>query len=227
MPPAAHDTDERVRARAVDHGDIPLFWALGAAADAWPEMVRALSSWRSPIFFEALGWFGHAEAIPLLLEALRREDEAEKEAASWALFRLTGAPLSDDDAPDKLVPLPAELRWGSTFRPPERPGLLTKEPAIWAAWWKANQAGISPTVRYRFGHAWSPADNLWELEDLQTPTADREPAYLELVLRTGAASVPLDRDDFVAQQRVQMTALRAHCDRSAVRPGEYALRFVR
>jgi len=80
---------------------------------------------------------------------------------------------------------------------------LSLDADAWTAWWKKHQANSRSSTRYRYGHAWSPEDNLWQMEDPLSSRSDRWWAHLELVARMGK-TIPFDPDAFVARQRKQI-----------------------
>src|SRR5262249_39518045 len=94
---------------------------------------------------------------------------------------------------------------------------------IWSAWWERRRRHADPLRRHRFGHLWSPEDDLWELEDALSGTAERQLAHLELCARTGA-DAPLDLQDFVSRQRQYIGELRAQPGRFTPPPGDCPVR---
>jgi hypothetical protein len=80
---------------------------------------------------------------------------------------------------------------------------LTPDPEIWGAWWKKHGEHARPGMRYRWGNAWTPRDNVWELERAISLPRERRLAWLELIVRTGG-DIPFDERDFVVRQRRQI-----------------------
>lgn len=177
--------------------------ALAAGNDAGGLFLQAVSKQPdAPGLLEAAGWFGHLGLIEPLIAALA----AGHTDAALALFRLTGAPLTDDD------PSPTydegELPFTTPFAPPPIVE-LSVDAAVWQGWWKQHQARAQRQLRYRWGVVWSPALSLWELTEAQASPADRWRAHLELTARTGG-DVAFDPFDFVARQRAPLEAWKAH-----------------
>jgi hypothetical protein len=183
----------------------------------------------APIVAEALGWLGAVEAVPALLKSLDapQASEAFKEAAAFALFRLTGAALTDDDPAEAQGLSPDPTPWPSTFEPPAPPGQLTQNAAIWGVWWERHGQGASPEARHRYGRLWTVDATLWELGHPATAAADRALLHAELVLKTGLVHLPLDREAFVVAQKAELAAFAEAAARANVRPGTFASRFVR
>jgi hypothetical protein len=204
--------------RRGDRGDAALLLAVAGGADAWDAFARGGVA---PAVLEGLGWFGDLRAMDVLIVTLRTGSPDQVGAAVAALYRLTGAALTDDD-PDPTYE-PGSGPFGRAFTEPQRPGMLTKRTRHWTAWWNRHRGEADLAVRYRFGHPWSPADDLWELEDAQSGSTERLLAYLELVARTGA-TVPLDLEDFVSRQHDRLAELRDHAERSGARAGEWPVR---
>jgi len=82
--------------------------------------------------------------------------------------------------------------------------------------------------RYRFGHLWSPRDNLWQIANASSRTRTRVFAHLELVARVGGG-IPLDVADFVLPQeraiRDWEEYVRARGDRAG--DGSWATNYAR
>jgi len=171
--------------------------------DLFREMVSKLNS---PSAIRAAGWFGHPQLIEPLLNRLRNGNETVKSAAIEALQRITGASLTDDD-PDPAYEND-DLPFLRSFAPPAFAAQLSTKAEIWAAWWKKHQPNCKMSQRFRYGHAWSAKDNLWEMEDALSSRGDRWTAYLELVARTGE-TIAFDPDSFVARQRRQISEWRS------------------
>jgi hypothetical protein len=205
-----------------DAGGAALYLAIAGETDAW-ELLEAAARGRSPVVLEALGWFGCLRAMEIMIDALAKGDEEAAGAASGALYRLTGAPLTDDFTEDDRAEV---LPLGGAFAAPERGAELTKKPEIWSAWWERRRRQADPLRRHRFGHLWSVEDNLWELADALSAAQDRQLALLELRARAGA-DAPLDLEDFVTRQHQHIGELRAQTARAAARAGEWPTRLNR
>lgn len=174
-----------VCAIAGGEGDRDLLFEIAAADPAVPVL-------------EALGWCGSTTVVPFLIGRLR----AGEAAALPPLQRITGASLTPESEIETDLP-PEERPFVRKRRPPEVEIELTDDAEIWQAWWDAFGREAQPQKRYRFGHAWSVADNLWELEEGPGTWRARRIAYLELVARTGI-QLPVDTRAFVVRQRRQI-----------------------
>jgi hypothetical protein len=202
-----------------------LFVAIAGAEDAWEPLAAFMRGAPSPIAVEALGWFGALLAIDPLLETLRTGAPACKAAAAAALHRITGAGLSDDN-PDPPRPPDGPQPFAPTFVAPARVAELSTDAEVWSSWWQRHQHNAEPHRRYRFGHLWSPEDDLWELGDDLSASGDRALAHLELVARAGVDST-LDLRDFVSRQRQAISELRAAAMRHHVGVGGWPTRLPR
>ncbi|MEM1030573.1 MAG: hypothetical protein AAGN82_09495, partial [Myxococcota bacterium] len=92
----AHHPDAAVHPRAaLDHSDLAPDAAMALALVADREDARTLieraRAKPSAARYLSLGWAGHPEAIPMLIDALEEPEEAVSTAAAWALYRLVGA----------------------------------------------------------------------------------------------------------------------------------------
>src|SRR5690606_38229789 len=127
----------------------------------------------------ALGIYGLASAVPVLLTALQRGGDATRHAAALALHRITGAGLreerwvADEDGEDPA--LDGETR-----------ELRSEDPEVWAQWWVQHGPRFEPRSRYRLGR---PASRGRIVEELLDPHSDHEQrawARRELEIRSGA-----------------------------------------
>jgi len=223
-------------------GDAALFVALGGDRSDAASLLGQLPSTATaptgsegpadrtaPLVAEALGWLGAVEAVPALLRSLDapHASQAFKEAAAFALFRLTGAALTDDDPAEAQGLSPDPTPWPSTFEPPATPGQLTQKAAIWGVWWERHGQGAAPEARHRYGRLWTVEATLWELGHPATAAAERALLHAELVLKTGLVHLPLDREAFVVTQKTELAAFAEAAARTNVKPGTFASRFVR
>ncbi len=178
-----------------------MFLAIGSEVRELDLFLTEAKRQSSPVLLEALGWFGHVQLIDLLLQSLRAGEEAIKLAAASALQRITGASLTEEE-PDPQYDS-QDRPFLRAFAPPPMVEALSLDADAWTAWWKKHQANSRSSTRYRYGHAWSPEDNLWQMEDPLSSRSDRWWAHLELVARMGK-TIPFDPDAFVARQRKQI-----------------------
>jgi hypothetical protein len=197
-------------------------WLVGVAGTAEDlGLLRGAAAAGSAAAVGALGWHGHPEAVSDLL-AMLEGDLAP--AALDALQRITAATLTEAD-PEPRYEEGSEP-FAASEGPVPDPVPLVLDPGPWRAWWKEHGTRIRPGTRCRFGHAWSPADDVNELEAPLSVPRIRRLAHLELCART-AGGAPLDLDAFVARQRRQLAAWGEIAARSArgasggwpVRPG--------
>jgi len=172
--------------------------AVTSGEDARGPLLEAATL--SPGGVEALGWFGHLDAVEPLLALLQGEHRIP---ALMALQRITGASLT------KERPTPEYQAGAAPFTQSSGPVPATEhllaDPEAWSAWWARWGRAARRETRFRWGHAWSPADDLAEMKAGAAPRRDRWLAYLELCARTGAAS-PFDPEAFVPRQEAQLAA---------------------
>jgi hypothetical protein len=211
--------EELVAAGEGEFADAALFAAIGGDAQALALFERALESKPSPAVIEAAGWFGHLKLVDPLLQCLKGDA-----SASLALQRLTGASLTEEDADPEY--LEGEEPFGRIFRAPERELKLTEDADAWTAWWKKHRARANLHQRYRYGHLWSPQDNLWELSEAIATPRERRLAHLELIVRVGG-EIPFDPRDFIFRQERQLEAWKSMVARARVAPGSWHSLFRR
>jgi HEAT repeat protein len=197
-PVAVRRAAQLVEEGRPDHADAAVLFALAAGPDSIDLLLRA-SAKGSIRALEALGWYGHSEAIEHLLERLEGESAT---AALEALQFVTGASLTD------AHPCPGYEEGEGPFTAAEGPvplaEILCAAPDKWRAWWKEYGKAARPGARYRFGHLWSLGDDLRQMEAPPATARQRRFAYLELCARSGS-SLPFDAQAFVAAQRRQIS----------------------
>ena len=172
--------------------------ALGGDAADLPRVQQALSP--SPRDAELVGWYGHLGLVPWLLETMERANATRlassraphplELAAALGLERMTGAGLRaepDDEATYDAEATPA-LRAGT-----------------WQGWWRLHHGELDPRLRYRFGSPYQPLATLDELAGPSAAGARRDGAF-ELALVAGPSR--FEPQDFVARQRITLTAVR-------------------
>ena len=196
---------EIVNSGSGDFAEAAMFVAIAGGPEARQVLEDEIASDGSPTALRALGWYGDVTFVPFLLGRLRHGDDGAKAAALDALERLTGASIIDA----KIVPeyRRKDLPFVRERRDYELPGILDGTPDAWEAWWKTHGRRADPKVRYRWGHAWSPRDNRWELEHGEFLQRDRPFAACELNLRS--SSFTLDWLGFVGSQRHEVAAVTA------------------
>ncbi len=181
-----------------------LFVALGAGHDALPLLLEDAATEGSPTLVRALGWFGDLGPVDHLIGRLQGGPPGVVAAAAEALWRLTGAALTDD------APAPTYEAGDEPFlRPradPTRELLLSTKAVVWETWWREHRDRATPGKRYRYGHEWTLWDDLAGLEDPLATPSEREVCHLELVARSGA-TLPFDGRRFIAHQRAEIAAL--------------------
>jgi hypothetical protein len=199
-----HKAVEIVSTGRGDFAEAAMFVAIAGGPEARQVLEDEIASDGSPTALRALGWYGDVTFVPFLLGRLRHGDDGAKAAALDALERLTGASILDA----KIVPeyRKKDRPFVRERRDYELPGILDGTPDAWEAWWKAHGRSADPKVRYRWGHAWSPRDNRWELEHGEFLQRDRPFAAMELAVRARAA-VSLSWLALVRSQREAVSAL--------------------
>jgi hypothetical protein len=199
IPAGAKWALEQVQAARGAFARTALYAALAGTPPLGQALQKAARDDKSAVWADALGWFGDVNAVEVLLERLR---DGEPRAA-WALFRITGAPLTDE-APE--VDLERGEKWFDHPRPPpEPPEELTLDADVWQAFWKLHGPSARKDRRYRWGGPFRIEDLLWEMRDAPAGPTDRRLAHLELAARTGG-TLPFDPSDFAPRQRAQLEA---------------------
>jgi hypothetical protein len=197
-PVAVHRASHLVQEGRPDRAGAALLLALASGPDA-VDLLLGASARGSICALEALGWYGHPEAIEQLLERLEGESAAP---ALEALQLVTGASLTDADPSPRYEK--GEGPFTAAEGPVPHPEILCAAPEAWRAWWKEHGKGARPGTRYRYGHLWSLGDDLRQMEAPHAAARERRLAYLELCARSGS-SLPFDAGAFVAAQRRQIS----------------------
>jgi hypothetical protein len=209
---------ELVAEQRADFAGAALVLGVAGTAEDLP-VLRAACAAGSAVAVEALGWLGHADAVDDLLAQL---SGACAPVAFEALQRITGASLTEAD------PAPEYERGKGPFTqgqgPVPLPIPLCPDAKAWRAWWKEHGKDARRAVRWRFGHPWSPADDLGEIELPPSMRGPRRLAFLELCARTGVTA-PLDLDAFVARQRRELAAWAELAGRARVSPGTWPVKL--
>ncbi len=191
-------------------------WAdllLGISADRWAATVlieKARERKVGPDSVLALGLSGDVEVVETLLAYVTEADTAG--VAARALNLITGAEIYEDvfipEKMDEEEMFPEEIEDLRQGRYPTRPDgkpygenitRLSQNPADWEAWWAANSSLFSSGSRYRFGKPFTPVSLLETLQRESTPSAIRQLAYDELVIRYGL-NLPFETGMTVVQQ---------------------------
>jgi hypothetical protein len=201
-----------------DHASAAVLFAIASGPGA-AELLSTARTAGSTSAVEATGWYGHAGAIPDLLDRLEGPGAA---AAVLALQLITGASVTDADPGPEYQD--GEGPFTAAERPVPVPVVLTMDPAPWRAWWKAHGKAARPDVRYRFGRPWCLADDLRQIEAPLATPRERRLAHLELCARSGA-SLPFDPQAFVARQRRQILAWSAAVARRAAGQGGWPVKL--
>lgn len=211
----------------------------GAAEDAAKLLVMTVRA-PTPVLVDAVGWAGASEAVPSLIELMRKGDKKLGVAIAEALARITGARLTEEalvppedlEAPD--VPEP------NTGEPPEPPlaqlvgdardapehGSPDKivRPATdwqrWHDWWAANRQRFLAGTRYRRGSPYSALVSWNELDRGPCSPDERRWLQRELVLRSGGYA-PLDPGDLVAHQVEALSAWEPQARAGSTAPGTW------
>ncbi|MCC7535557.1 MAG: hypothetical protein IT379_05065 [Deltaproteobacteria bacterium] len=189
------------------HMGAALYVAIAGGPEAYDTLRRAITEDRpTSTLVRAVGWFGHPGLVPQVIDVLAATKKASvKLAAAEALWRITGAPVTDDE-PDPEHP-GLDRPHARDLAPPVVEPELTQDAELWRAWWRRHQSEVRSGTRYRFGHSWSPADDVWQMEEDLASPEDRRLAHLELVARTGE-TLPFDSRAFAAIQQTQIDAWR-------------------
>jgi hypothetical protein len=199
---------ELVRAGNGDRCDAIMYVAIAGGREARELLELELASRGHPASLRAIGWYGDVSFVPFLLGRLENGEPPVQDAALDALERLTGASITD------VVPEPRyqkdDLPFARARRDFTPTAPLSLDPAPWRAWWKLHGHRAVAEHRYRWGHRWSPQDNLWELWQEDMLYRDRPFAAMELAVRS--SRVDLDWDDWVIRQRAAISQERARPD---------------
>lgn len=194
-----------VREDRCERGDAAMHVAIGAGSDGLATLHGRGAL--TPARCEAMGWYGHAASVEPLLVALGGDHEATRKAAAEALWRITGAPVSDEDPAPDLDETPFAEAVFSDDVLPDRPEALSLDAAVWRAWLSRHAQRIDLAARWRYGRRWRVADCVRVLASQASVPRDRRWASLELAARTGRR-LPFDAWRFLTRQREQIEAWR-------------------
>jgi hypothetical protein len=201
-----------------DFAGAALVLGVAGTAEDLP-LLRAACGAGSPLAMEALGWLGHADAVDELLGQL---GGSSAPVALEALQRITGATLLEADPAPEYEP--GKEPFTQSQGPVPLPVLLCPDAKAWRAWWMEHGKAARRAIRWRFGHPWSLADDLGEIELAVSTRGPRRLAFLELCARTGATA-PFDLDAFVARQRRELAAWAELTGRARVAPGTWPVKL--
>jgi hypothetical protein len=209
-----------------DFADAAVFVAIGGDLDDRKVLEEDRAASGSDVHIEALGWYGDLECVDYVLGRMEAGSPETKVIAAETLQMLTGAGLTTAN-PAPEYPPDAEP-FTVQDSPPEEASPLLVDAKPWASWWARFRGNAQPKKRYRFGHLWSPRDNLWQIANASSRTRTRVFAHLELVARVGGG-IPLDVADFVLPQeraiRDWEEYVRARGDRAG--DGSWATNYAR
>jgi hypothetical protein len=209
-----------------DFADAAVFVAIGGDVDARKALEEDRAASGSDVHLEALGWFGDLECVDYILGRMESGSPETKGVAAEALQMLTGAGLTKANAAPEYPPDAEPFTQQGSL--PEDAWPLLIDPKPWALWWDKYRGNAQPKKRYRFGHLWTPRDNLWQIGHPSSRTRIRTLAHLELVARVGGG-IPLDVRDFVSRQERSIhdwdEYVVARRDRAA--PGSWATNYAR
>jgi uncharacterized protein (TIGR02270 family) len=174
--------------------------------------ARSFAGQTAPVC-RALGYFGVASAVSMLLVALQDADDDAKSSAAHALQRITAAglketaTLADEEEPDltpgditgEKVPPDSEPKTTAPPRTREVEQICT-DPARWAAWWQQNAARFNSSPRWRNGKPFDCGVLVDILLDARSDYETRQLAHLELIIRSGQ-HIPFEPDGFISKQQ--------------------------
>lgn len=164
--------------------------------------IRPHPPW--PDLIEAMGILGSVQAVPLLIDGLRSEDEKIRVALGNALELILHAGLRET-AVVQEVDEDAEGESATTTTEVER---VSTSWAMWSEWWRQNQSRFDESTRWRRGRPFGPLACLEELEDPASRFDQRERASWELSIHA-PSDIPFEPDWFVAYQLQAIDAWRA------------------
>ena len=209
----------------------------GNAGQVTPLMQRMAATAPVSEGLLALGLLGDPAAVPLLMLHLEHEDVAQ--AASFALYLITGAQLFEEtfepEEIDEDMLFDDELEklknGEPLYEPGEEPGIrytrISQDREHWKAWWEQNKATFTVGIPYRNSKPYEPVGLLEMLKSEHTPNALRRLIYEELVIRYGI-DAPFEVEKRVRAQVKAIGELESQVQDSAFTPGKwyYAGRLV-
>jgi hypothetical protein len=161
--------------------DAALWLALSGDHRDWAFLKTLLESNPTPLIIRSAGYWGYAEAIPLLLGLLKRASDVPPADIASAIERITAAGLSRWDPDSQELQLaPAE--------PYER-------------WWHDRARHFHAGMRFRCGRPFASEVLLEELEKGTHTQEERTITHLELVSRYDRRPPRFRPDDFIRRQQ--------------------------
>ena len=211
----------------------------GDARDA-DDLLRAANAKPSRPLITAIGWAGAADAIAPLMNFLESSDDVIKLAAAYALERITGAGLFEENqvpVEEIVVPEPPDPDIGepkpmNLAKQVSDPRDLPAEPSPetveqpttnverWRAWWAEQGPMFKSGLRYRRGFPYTPLVSLQELDTGKCTPGERRTLTRELFIRTGQ-HVRMDPIDFVATQEEALREWLPIAQRASTKPGQW------
>jgi hypothetical protein len=193
----------------------------GQAADV-DILLEALARAPSEDAVRGLARFGHAAALPPLIELLAVEDEALPTAAAEALDFIAGPVLRETVEEPWDLGVPGEMLAVEGAPPPpmRKVEKVVVDPARWKDWYQRVGAKLDPKKRWRKGVLFHLDQIVDELEAKDTPTKRRGHAARELAVATGVPS-SFSPNDWVARQREHLREARDTNRGLAVAPGTW------
>lgn len=190
---------ERLLAPRVLLKDMPVALALACLQSGDSFASHAAQATRlTPGLVEAWGWSGEAQAMPVLVEALRSDSPALRAAAANALYRLQGvACLVEVEEADSGTSEDGEAAPRATVRQ------LAQDAELWRAALRDAGRPMRWEGRLRHGAAWSPASSLQHLLRVEAGHAERKVAAWEHAI-VNRAPLPLQPSWFVGRQKRAM-----------------------
>jgi uncharacterized protein (TIGR02270 family) len=208
-------------------------WALiPAGLGGGPEALAAISRNRrsddsSSEWITALGLFGEASAIPILIGELELKEHAE--AAAGALQLISGATLQESvfvpDAVEELALHPVEAERFKEGEPPKRADgreygtekvQISRKPDEWGGWWGQARETFKPATRYCYAEPCTPASVFRALDSTKTDKRLRELCFLELEIRYGV-QIPFETTMSVSTQMQALHQLRGWIEENGSR----------
>ena len=202
----------------------------GNASQVTPLMQRMAAMAPISEGLLALGLLGDPAAVPLLMLHLEHEDVAQ--AASFALYLITGAQLFEEtfepEEIDEDMLFDEELEklknGEPLYEPGEEPGIrytrISQDPEHWKAWWEQNKATFAAGIPYRNGKPYEPMGLMEMLKSEHTPNALRRLICEELVIRYGI-DAPFEVEKRVRAQVKALGEMELQVQGEAFTPGKW------
>ncbi len=218
-----------------------LLLALGGDAADSETLLRAAVEKPERPLITAVGWAGASDSVATLIGFLEHPDAPVKLSAAYALDRITGAGMYEEnevpaeeidvpEPPDPDIGEPKPLKLAKMVSDPRdlpsepAPDIVTQPTTNverWRAYWMEKGNLFKSGLRYRRGYPYTPLVSLQELDSGPCTPGERRSLQRELVMRTGH-HVRFDPMEMVLVQQEALAEWLPIAQRLSTKPGQWS-----